>query len=149
MIAVLFTYNTCTCVGQYFIGIIHPPESFIFPPDPQPFLLPLLIIWHPVVTYKHIFVGEELLCPHETCKKMTVLKGWHGPHYQPRTIHDVNDIILLVSAIYICEDGHKTFANDARILKIIATCRLSVLGATWRHGDSSWWLRPQLWRNCE
>ncbi len=51
------------------------------------------------------------------------MKGWndgHTPHCMPRTIHDVNDIVLLVSTIYVCEDGHRTLAHDARVLRIIS-----------------------------
>ena len=39
----------------------------------------------------------------------------------PRTIHNVNDVVLLVSAIYACEDGHRILAHDARVLKMITS----------------------------
>ena len=50
-------------------------------------------------------------------------KGWndgHAAHRMPRTIHDVNDV-LLVSAIYAYEDGHRILAHDARVLKMITS----------------------------
>ena len=103
-------------LGQEHCGVIHPPTSFTFPPDRQEFLLPLLLIWHPALTYTHIFDNQSLECPHETCNKKSVLKGWndgHAVHRMPRTIHDVNDVVLLVSAIYACEDGHRILAHDA------------------------------------
>ena len=39
----------------------------------------------------------------------------------PRTIHDVNDVVLLVSTVYACEDGHRLLAHDARVLKMITS----------------------------
>ena len=101
--------------------MIHPPTSFTFPPDPQEFLLPLLLIWHPALTYTHIFENQSLECPHETCNKKSVLKGWndeHVAHHIQRTIHDVNDVVC---AIYACEDGHRILAHDAQVLKMITS----------------------------
>ena len=37
----------------------------------------------------------------------------------PRTIHDVNDVVLLF--IYACEDGLRILAHDARVLKMITS----------------------------
>ena len=82
-----------------------------------------MLIWHPALTYKHIFESQGFQCPHESCEKIAVLKGWndgHAQHCMPRILHDVKDTVLLISAIYVCEDGHKTLAHDARVLKLIS-----------------------------
>ena len=114
-------------LGQEHCGVIHPPTSFTFPPDRQEFLLPLLLIWHPARTYTHIFENQSLECPQETCNKKSVLKGWndgHAAHCMPRTIHDVNDVVLLVSAIIfvdlctsMCHNGMNFHSLEAVIGK--------------------------------
>ena len=79
--------------------MIHLPTSFTFPPNPP-----------------HIFENKSLECPHETCNKKSFLKSWndvHAAHHMPRKIHDVNDVVLLVSAIDTCEDGHRILTHDA------------------------------------
>ncbi len=111
-------------LGQEYCGVVHPPITFTFPPDPQEFLLPLLLLWHPVLTFRHIFAHQGLQCPYASCESVAELKGWndgHTPHCMPRTLHDVKAVVLLVSAIYVCENGHKTLAHDTRVLEMI-TC---------------------------
>ena len=39
----------------------------------------------------------------------------------PHTKHDVNDVVLLVSVIYACEDGHRILTHDAQVLKMITS----------------------------
>ena len=36
---------------------------------------------------------------------------------QPRMIHGINDIVYLVSAVYVCDKRHKTLAHDESILQ--------------------------------
>ena len=38
---------------------------------------------------------------------------------QPRIIHDVDDFVLLVSSVYVCDGGHKLLAHDERVLKLL------------------------------
>ena len=37
-------------------------------------------------------------------------------HNQPRVLHDIDDIVLLVSAVYVCEEQHRMIAHDQRIM---------------------------------
>ena len=39
----------------------------------------------------------------------------------PHTKHDVNDVVLLVSVIYACEDEHRILTHDAQVLKMITS----------------------------
>ena len=74
------------------------------------------------MTFKHLFPGGSIKCPHSSCCKLATTKYWNDgsmQYRQPRVIHDVKDVILLVSAVYMCEDRHKTLANDPRILKML------------------------------
>ena len=108
--------------GQTPVGIIHPPNLFTQPPDPDDYLLPFLIIWNPMLTYNSLFLEPGIKCPQDGCDKSVITKYWNDgstPHKQPRIIHDTKDIVLLVSAVYMCENGHKILAHDPRILKMI------------------------------
>ena len=40
---------------------------------------------------------------------------------QSRILHDIHNIVLLVSAVYTCDSGHKLLAHDASILKRFPT----------------------------
>ena len=133
-IAKLFGYNhirtatadfiivIITFVGQSPAGLIHPPNIFSHPPQPDDFLLPFLMIWNPVLTYNSLFIESGLRCQQDGCNKLAITKYWNDgstSHKQPRTIHGITDIVLLVSAVYVCENGHKILAHDPRVLKMI------------------------------
>ena len=36
--------------------------------------------------------------------------------HSPRLLHDVNNVVMLVPAIYVCGNGHEVLATDPRIL---------------------------------
>ena len=69
----------------------------------------------------HLLTTKIIICPHSQCeKRLTSAKYWNNgktPHQQPRLIHDISDIVFLVSAVYVCDNGHKTLAHDPYILK--------------------------------
>ena len=111
-------------LGQEHCGVIHPPSYIIhFSTRPSGIFAAIAADMASSSDLHHIFENQSLECPHETCTKKSVLKGWndgHAAHRMPHTIHDVNDV-LLVSAIYACEDGHRILAHDARVLKMITS----------------------------
>ena len=41
---------------------------------------------------------------------------------QPRLVHDMDNVVLLVSAVYICENRHKLLAHDESVLKCFPSC---------------------------
>ena len=90
------------------------------PPDPCNFLLPLVLLWDP---YTQFFPEKTFLCPHDQCGRQATTKYWNDgtlPYRQPRTIHGVEDTILLVSAVYICDRNHKTLAHDPRVINTLS-----------------------------
>ena len=38
---------------------------------------------------------------------------------QPRTLHGYEDIVFLVSVVYICDNNHRLLAHDERVLQCI------------------------------
>ena len=40
-----------------------------------------------------------------------------SPSKQPRTLHGIDNIVILVSAVYLCDNRHKLLANDELILE--------------------------------
>ena len=75
------------------------------------------------MTLGHLFSTKSIICPHSQCDKCIIsAKYWNDgktPHQQPRLLHDPSDIVFLVSAVYICDNGHKTLAHDPHILKLV------------------------------
>lgn len=108
--------------GQYPSGIVQPPMIYSYPPDPFNFLLPSVILWNPLLTFVHLFQENKMKCPHSGCSEMAVTNYWNDgakPYRQPRSIHCAGENILLVSAVFICDDKHRTLAHDPRVLEMI------------------------------
>ena len=81
------------------------------------FNLPAVLIWSPLVTYCDYFVHNSIVC--ETCCTKVHHSYWNDgscSYKQPRLIHDVDNVVFLVSAVYTCENGHKLLATDSRLL---------------------------------
>jgi len=109
-------------------GIIHPPVH-----STGGIELPAIIIWNPYVTCPNF---TPVKC--EQCGNFMHESDWNdgsSAKKLPRTIHGINDIILLVSAVYSCEKGHKILAHDKSILEkipnsLIPFCLLHKTGFT-------------------
>lgn len=87
--------------------------------DPDYFLFPTVILWNPVLTYDCVF-SSGLKCI--TCAKVCQLAYWNdgsSVHTQPRLIHDIENFVYLVSAVYVCEQGHRILAHDQIILSML------------------------------
>ena len=68
--------------------------------------------------YPSIFPPGSIKCP--SCGSSTHQSYWNdgsSASKQPRLIHDMDNVVLLVSAVYRCENGHKLLAHDDSILK--------------------------------
>ena len=107
----------------------------IFPP-PHPkigdasvecedYFLPAVIIWNPYAAYPSIFPPGSILC--NVCGGMTRLSYWNdgsSSSTQPRTLHDMHNVVLLVSAVHTCDSSHKLLAHDESVLQCFPTCRM-------------------------
>ena len=112
----------CKSVGQQLSGVIHPPNSLHTHGTPclEDFLLPMVILWNPVLMYGTAFPSTGLSC--SKCKRPCRMAYWNdgsSEHTQPRLIHDVEDVVLLVSAVYLCDEGHKTLAHDPTVFDML------------------------------
>ena len=105
------------CIGQILNGVIHPPITVAHPCDPED---ASVILWNPLLTYSSVFSTTGLQCT--TCAKVCQLASWNdggSPYAQPRLIHDIENFVYLVSAVYVCELGHRILAHDQRILDML------------------------------
>ena len=110
-------------LGQYPSGIVYSQcTTSCLPPDPENCLFPTILIWNPIMTFQHLFPEKGIKCPHGNCNKLATTVYWNDgstQYRQPRLIHDIKDVVLLISAVYMCEDRHKTLAHDPRVLGVL------------------------------
>lgn len=99
--------------------LISPPQSHTGAASEETFFLPCIILWDPYVSFPTIFPPESIKCP--SCGLETKFSYWNdgsSKHTQPRLIHGVDNIALLVSAVYKCDNGHKRLAHDESVLRM-------------------------------
>ena len=88
--------------------------------------LPPVIIWRPCQQFPGLFnkpTTKEtglLLCP--TCNHRLYEGQWNTGHssYQPRIIHDIDTVVVLIGITYRCSNGHKILSYDPRIHAMLA-----------------------------
>ena len=64
---------------------------------------------------------------HDSCGGMKRLSYWNdgsSSSTQPRALHDMHNVVLLVSAVYACDSGHRLLALDESVLNRFPTYRL-------------------------
>lgn len=79
----------------------------------------------PVYYFSIPFPPGFITC--QSCGSKTQLSHWNdgsSVSTQPRILHDTHNIVLLVSAVYVCENSHKLLAHDEVILKHFPTYRM-------------------------
>ena len=108
-------------------GIITPPIPT--PGDPEmedeDLFLPLVIVWSPYLTYPTLFPPGSLQCPSCGCAlQHSYWNDGSSSTSQPRLLHDIHNVALLVSATYICENRHRVLAHDECILKCFTAQRM-------------------------
>lgn len=113
-------YKLFLSTGRGFSAVVAPPT----PPFGNPklsvdhFNLPAVLLWNPKIT--HPTFVQHVLSKCQSCGSTMHEGYWNdGSSYstQPRSLHDVGNVVLLVSAVYICENHHKTLAHDERVLQ--------------------------------
>lgn len=105
-------------------GVIAPPIPTPGDPEMQDedLFLPLVILWSPYLTYPTLFPPSSIKSP--SCGCATQHSYWNdgsSSTTQPRLLHDIHNVALLVSATYICENRHRLLAHDESILKCFTT----------------------------
>ena len=75
--------------------------------------------------YPSLFPSGSIQCC--SCGGSTRFQYWNdgsSSSTQPRVLHDMHNIVLLVSAVYMCDNGHKLLAHDTSVLKRFPTHRV-------------------------
>ena len=88
-------------------------------PNVETYLLPYTLIWNPLVQFQ-TFLGSSVQCSRVDCKSKIHLVQWHVGHSDgrcPRLLHDLNHMVLLLPAVYGCDNGHEGLSTDPCILK--------------------------------
>lgn len=110
--------------GRRLSGIIAPPIPTPGDPEMQDedLFLPLVIVWSPYLTYPTLFSHK---CPSCGCAlQHSYWNDGSSSTSQPRLLHDIHNVALLVSATYICENKHRLLAHDECILKCFTAQRM-------------------------
>jgi hypothetical protein len=80
---------------------------------PDDFQQPLFQLWNPNITHHDIVKGA--LCRCITCGSPYHMGYWNdgsSAYRQPRIIHGVDNIVFLVSAVYVCSNNYRLLAHD-------------------------------------
>ena len=84
----------------------------------EDFQQPLILLWNPNITHNKIV--EDRLKKCITCGSPYTMGYWNdgsSVSKQPRIIHTIDNLVLLVSAVYICENHHRLLAHDEAVLE--------------------------------
>ena len=76
--------------------------------------IPDIILWDPIVQFGDL-AAVLTKCP--DCAQSLERKEWQNKQQsgmQPRLLHDVDGIVLLVSRTYICATGHRFLSHDLK-----------------------------------
>ena len=111
--------------GILFHGVIEAPCPGLSGENdlqPEHFLLPSLLLWNPWVTHPAFITPQTLNCPMCNCEMCQ--GGWNdgrtqSMELQPRTIQDVHQEVILVSAYYTCTHRHILLAHYEAVLQLI------------------------------
>ena len=81
----------------------------------EDFLQPFIILWNPNITYH-----EDVLQRCVTCGSPYTMMYWNdgsSAGREPRVIQSMDNIVYLVSAVYVCCNNHRLLAHDPIIQK--------------------------------
>ena len=79
--------------------------------------LPTVILWNLYITYPSSF---PIKCVN--CGEFMHQSHWNDGSSnakQHRTLHGIDNIVLLISAVYTCNSKHKILAHDDVILELV------------------------------
>ena len=106
----------------FFCSIIPPPNPLMVPSSMttiEGFLLPYILVWNPLLLFPTFF-PQGVQCPKPGCKSYVRFSLWNvgrSISHGPRILHEMNYIVLLVPAMYLCTDGHELISTDPYILQ--------------------------------
>lgn len=114
---------TCTTVADH-PQICTSPHGI---QNPSLQLLPVLLLWSPLLQFQQL-LPLGLTCPKCPSNVVSTLRavGWmtgiESRRMEPRKIHGIRGVVLLVSRVYRCnQERHEVFAHHPGVLKQIHT----------------------------
>lgn len=81
------------------------------------FFMPSVLLWNPYLIHPQFVPPGSVKCAH--CGNYMDMAFWNdgsSESKQPRVLQGTDNIVLLVSAVYTCDKGHKVLANDEKVL---------------------------------
>ena len=86
--------------------------------DQTYFDLPAVLLWNPYITHPQFVTSEFMKCT--KCGSSMHVTYWQdgsSPTKQPRVLHSIGRLVLLVSAVYACDNNHRVLAHDKTTLQ--------------------------------
>ena len=109
-----FIYNTCLF---NFFHYAYPTITW-FSRGEEDFLQPFIILWNPNITYHEVV--NDVLQRCVTCGSPYTMMYWNdgsSAGREPRVTQSMDNIVYLVSAVYVCCNNHRLLAHDPIIQK--------------------------------
>lgn len=82
--------------------------------------MPAVIIWNPYLIYPQIIPPRSIKCIE--CGGSMDEAYWNdggSASRQPRLLHSIEDIVYLISAVYVCDNRHKLLSHDTIVLSLL------------------------------
>ena len=82
--------------------------------------MPAVIIWNPYLIYPQIIPPRSIKCIQ--CGDSMDETYWNdggSASRQPRLLHSIEDIVYLISAVYVCKNRHKILSHDTVVLSLL------------------------------
>lgn len=97
--------------------IPSPPPNSIYCHNYGETIFPPVIVWDPYISISTL----NVLCVE--CNQKIERKLWklgQSPAFEPRIVHDINSVVVLISCQYICLNNHTYLTTDPRLLQQIS-----------------------------
>ena len=82
--------------------------------------MPAVIIWNLYLIYPQIIPPRSIKCIE--CGGSMDEAYWNdggSASRQPRLLHSIEDIVYLISAVYVCDNKHKLLSHDTVVLSLL------------------------------
>ena len=88
-------------------------------PTLESVILPYTLIWNPLAQFQNFF-ANGVQCPRADCVSKVHFYQWNAGqndgHY-PRLLHEISRVVILLPAVYKCDNGHELLSTDPYILR--------------------------------
>ena len=98
------------------------------PSNPATLILPSVIVWNPMLQFPTLKQSLNK-CPQDNCGSVLQFYTWTNGEregMQPRLIHSLQSMVLLVGAVYRCSQDHIVYSTDASLLQRLARVQINI-----------------------